>query len=115
MVDTLGIAAVAVIKQLKEDTTTTPANKGICTLGGMSPGKKVELCSQYLKQLKEIQVLKDEGVLTLEEFQAEKDSSHSQRIQIKQHKYIQHTHSFIIHICIIYCVQSDCTVLISIS
>lgn len=43
----------------------------MCTSGGMSPGKKVELRSQYLK---EIQNLKDEGVLTLEEFQAEKDT-----------------------------------------
>ena len=40
----------------------------------MSPAKKVELRSQYLKQLKEIQNLKDEGVLTLEEFQVEKDT-----------------------------------------
>ena len=51
-------------------------NKGMCTPGGMSPGKKVELRSQYLKQLKEIQNLKDEGVLTIEEFQAEKDTIH---------------------------------------
>ena len=76
VVDTLATAAVAIIKELKKDTTTTtPAtSKGMCTLGGMSPGKKVELRSQYLKQLKEIQNLKDEGVLTLEEFQAEKDT-----------------------------------------
>ena len=66
VVDTLATAAVAIIKELKD--TTTPANKGTCTPGGMSPGK-VELRSQYLKQ--RIQNLKDEGVLTLEEFQAE--------------------------------------------
>ena len=73
VVDILATAAVAIIKELKKDTTT-PANKGTCTPGGMSPGKKVELRSQYLKQLKEIQNLKDEGILTLEEFQAEKDT-----------------------------------------
>ena len=74
VVDTLATAAVAIIKELKKDTTSIPSNKGMCTLGGMSPGKKVELRSQYLKQLKEIQNLRDEGVLTLEEFQAEKDT-----------------------------------------
>ena len=40
----------------------------------MSPGKKVELRSKYLKQLKDIQNLKDEGVLTPDEFQIEKDT-----------------------------------------
>ena len=65
VVDTLAIAAVAIIKELKKDTTT-PANRGTCTPGGMSRGKKAELHSQYLKQLKEIQNLKDEGVLMLE-------------------------------------------------
>ncbi len=75
VVDTLATAAVAIIKELKKDPTTPgSALKGMCTPGGMSPGKKVELRSQYLKQLKEIQNLKDEGVLTLEEFQAEKDT-----------------------------------------
>lgn len=39
----------------------------------MSPGKKVKLRSQYLNQLKEIQNLRDENVLTPDEFQAEKD------------------------------------------
>ena len=75
VVDTLATAAVAIIKELKKDPTAPASvNKGMCTPGGMSPGKKVELRSQYLKQLKEIQNLKDEGVLTLEEFQAEKDT-----------------------------------------
>ncbi len=37
----------------------------------MSPGKKVQLRSQYLKQLKEI---RDENVLNVDEFQAEKDT-----------------------------------------
>ena len=70
VVDTLATAAVAIIKELKEDK----AKLQVCTSGGMSPGKKVELRSQYLRQLKEIQNLKDEGVLTLEEFQTEKDT-----------------------------------------
>ena len=75
VVDTLATAAVAIIKALKDPpSTVTSANKGVCTPGGMSPAKKVELRSQYLKQLKEIQNLKDEGVLTLEEFQIEKDT-----------------------------------------
>ena len=58
MVDTLATAAVAIIKELKKDTTS--ANKRMCSPGEMSPGK-VELRSQYLKQLKEIQNLKDEA------------------------------------------------------
>ena len=70
VVDTLATAAVATIKELKKDTT--PAN--MCTPGEMSRGKKAELHSQYLKQLKEIQNLKDEGILMLEKFQAEKDT-----------------------------------------
>jgi len=40
--------------------------------GGMSPGKKVNLRSQYLSQLKTLQNLRDDGVLTLDEFQSEK-------------------------------------------
>ena len=41
----------------------------------MSPGKNVELRSKYLKQLKDIQNLKDEEVLTPDEFQIEKDTT----------------------------------------
>ena len=77
VVDTLATAALAIIKELKKDPTAPAStNTGMCTPGGMSPGKKVELRSQYLKQLmiKEIQNLKDEGVLTLEEFQTENDT-----------------------------------------
>ena len=75
VVDTPATAAVVIIKALEDPSSSTaPANKGMCTPGGMSPAKKVELRSQYLRQLKEIQNLKDEGVLTLEEFQAEKDT-----------------------------------------
>jgi len=39
---------------------------------GISPGKKVNLRSQYLSQLKTLQNLRDDGVLTQEEFQEEK-------------------------------------------
>ena len=35
---------------------------------GISPGKKVNLRSQYLSQLKTLQALRDDGVLTNEEF-----------------------------------------------
>lgn len=75
VVDTQATAAVAIIKALNSPPATF-VNRGMCTPGlvGMSPAKKVELRSQYLKQLKEIQNLKDEGVLTLEEFQVEKDT-----------------------------------------
>ena len=71
VVDTLATAAVAILKALKDPPSAAPANKGVCT-GGMSLDKKVELRSQYLKQLKEIQNLKDERVLILKEFQAER-------------------------------------------
>ncbi len=40
---------------------------------GVSPGKKVLLSGQYLKQLETIQKLKDEGVLTLTEFKTQKE------------------------------------------
>ena len=41
---------------------------------GISPGKKVNLRSQYLSQLKTLQALRDDGVLTNEEFCEEKIS-----------------------------------------
>ena len=50
VVDTLATAAVAIIKELKNDPTTPAStSKGMCTPGEMSPSKKVELRSQYLK------------------------------------------------------------------
>ena len=53
VVDTLATAAVAIIKALKDpSSSTTPANKGMCTPGEMSPAKKVELRSQYLRRSK---------------------------------------------------------------
>ena len=66
--------------------------------------KKVELRSQYLKQLKEIQNLKDEGVLTLEEFQAE-DTILQTLKGFNTRTY--NSHSYTIHIRTVYCVQSD--------
>ena len=41
---------------------------------GMSPGKKVNLRSQYLSQLKTLQTLRDDSVLTNEEFYEQKTS-----------------------------------------
>ncbi len=62
-------AAVAIVKALKqspEKQSETPAAP--TTMTGVSPGKKVLLSGQYLKQLETIQKLKDEGVLTLTGF-----------------------------------------------
>lgn len=64
-------AAVAIVKALKqspEKNEITPT-----TVAAVSPGKKVMLSGQYLKQLETIQRLKDEGVLTIAEFQAQKE------------------------------------------
>ena len=80
MADTLAMAtaAVAIIKALQpgsSDTTSqSPTVSCAHTPDGMSPGKKVQLRSQYLKQLKEIQNLCDENVLSAEEFLVEKDT-----------------------------------------
>ena len=76
VVDTLATAAVAIIKalQLSDARPKSPAATVARTADGMSPGKKVQLQSQYLNQLKEIQNLRDENVLTANEFQAEKDT-----------------------------------------
>ena len=78
MADTLATAAVAIIKALQPGSSDTrsqsPTVSHTLTPDGMSPGKKVQLRSQYLKQLKEIQNLRDENVLSAEEFQAEKDT-----------------------------------------
>ena len=76
VVDTLATAAVAIIKALQPSDARpkSPAATATRTADGMSPGKKVQLRSQYLNQLKEIQNLRDENVLTADEFQAEKDT-----------------------------------------
>lgn len=63
---------MAIIKALKDPSpprlATSDSEMGVIknamfTSGVMSPTKKVDLCSLYLKQLKEIQNLKD-GVLS---------------------------------------------------
>ena len=65
-------AAVAIVKALKQspEKNTTASST---TVVAVSPGKKVMLSGQYLKQLETIQKLKDEGVLTLAEFQVQKE------------------------------------------
>lgn len=76
VVDTLANAAVAIMKALRpsspELSSKFPATS--CKTDGMSPGKKVQLRSQYLKQLKEIQNLRDKNVLSADEFQVEKET-----------------------------------------
>lgn len=65
-------AAVAIVKALKgsasqsEDEINTNST-------GISPGQKVLLSGEYLKQLGMIQKLKDDGVLTISEFEAQKE------------------------------------------
>ena len=69
--DVIAGAAVAIVKALK----SSPERKENCLTThtmGISPGKKVALSGQYLKQLETIQKLKDEGVLTLSEFEQQK-------------------------------------------
>ena len=99
-VDTIATAAVAIIKEIKGDAT-----KGMGTSGVMSPGKKVELRSQYLKQVTDIQNPKDEGVLTLEEFQAEQffrlsnDSNKVTQVQLYICNHIAHAFKHQRHLC----------------
>ena len=70
--DALAGAAVAIVKALKgspeksEMVTPSPAL-------GISPGKKVLLSGQYLKQLETIPKLKDEGVLSPTEYNKQKE------------------------------------------
>ena len=70
--DALAGAAVAIVKAMKgspeksEMVTPSPAL-------GISPGKKVLLSGQYLKQLETIQKLKDEGVLSPTEYNKQKE------------------------------------------
>lgn len=83
--DCLSDCAVAIVKALKGPpiptvTETLPvcssassgSNQGLSD--GISPGKKVNLRSQYLAQLRTLQTLRDDGVLTADEFQDEKAS-----------------------------------------
>ena len=76
--DTLANAAVAIVKALSPSTPAPRSPTPTSTVAasktdGMSPGKKVQLRSQYLKQLKAIQTLRDEQVLSPDEFKVEKD------------------------------------------
>ena len=78
VVDTLASAAVAIVKALSPSTPAPQSPTPTSTVAasktdGMSPGKMVQLRSQYLKQLKEIQTLRDEQVLSPDEFKAEKE------------------------------------------
>ena len=43
---------------------------------GASPGRAIENCSKCYRQLSELSNLKSSGVLTLEEYEAEKKSSY---------------------------------------
>lgn len=78
VVDTLASAAVAIVKALSPSTPAPQSPTPTSTVAasktdGMSPGKMVQLRSQYLKQLKEIQTLRDEQVLSPDEFKVEKE------------------------------------------
>ena len=75
--ESLADCAVAIVKALQPPAPTTPATSaGVHSVStppnGISPGKKVNLRSQYLSQLKTLQSLRDDGVLTQEEFIEEK-------------------------------------------
>ena len=74
----MATAAVAIIKALKDPSPVAGYSsrkevRPIAPQDVMSPTKEVHLRSQYFKQLKEIQNLRDEGVLSSEEFHAEKN------------------------------------------
>ena len=77
----LSDCAVAIVKALKGPPIPAPAESLPVLPSGssrgldeISPGKKVNLHSQYLAQLKTLQTLRDDGVLTADEFQDEKAS-----------------------------------------
>ena len=72
--DSLANAAVAIVHALQSPTNAGPMTPPTQVSEGIFPGKKVHLRSQYLKQLKDIQNLRDEGILTPVEFQREKDT-----------------------------------------
>ena len=65
-------AAVAIVKALKGSPEKPEMATPSPTLG-ISPGKKVLLSGQYLKQLETIQKLKDEGVLSATEYNKQKE------------------------------------------
>jgi len=71
--DIIAGAAVAVVQALKNPSPSPPRASSF-PQDVISPGKKVNLRQQYLQQLKMIQNLRDDGILTLDEFQNEKDN-----------------------------------------
>ena len=71
--DIIAGAAVAVV-QAPINPSPSPPQSSSFPQDGISPGKKVNLHQQYLQQLKMIQSLRDDGILTLDEFQNEKDN-----------------------------------------
>jgi len=71
--DIIAGAAVAVVQALKNPSPSPPRASSF-PQHVISPGKKVNLRQQYLQQLKMIQNLRDDGILTLDEFQNEKDN-----------------------------------------
>ena len=78
-VNTVEVLAGAAIKVLdyykqpssQEGNTQHPASTKSGDTPGISPAKKVQIRSQYLQQLRELQKLCDEGTLTCEEFAEE--------------------------------------------
>lgn len=66
-------AAVAFAKVLSEQrpAPSTPT-KTTTTMNGISPGSKAQLNGQYISQLKELQNLRENGVLNEEEFSEQK-------------------------------------------
>ena len=73
--DSIADCAVAIVKALAPNQALLqplqPSTVQVLP-DGISPGKKVNLRSQYLSQLKTLQSLRDDGVLTQDEFQQQK-------------------------------------------
>ena len=77
-VEALAGAAIQVLDYFKqsssqEGNTHHPASTKSGDMTGISPAKKVQIRSQYLQQLRELQKLCDEGTLTCEQFAEEKE------------------------------------------
>ncbi len=68
---TLLILWLMLLSPSSPDVNSSVTAAASCSIHVESPGKKVQLQSQYLK---EIQNLRDENVLNVDEFQAEKDT-----------------------------------------
>lgn len=71
--DTVADCAVAIVRALSPENQATCSNPTAHTSPDkISPSKKANLRSQYLSQLRTLQNLRDDGVLTQDEFQHEK-------------------------------------------